>query len=884
MMRWWWFGPSVQKTELARELRAMKRGGIGGVELQTTYPLTLDDPAHGLKNVPFLSASYLDSLHFASDKARELGLRFDLTPGSGWPSGGPHIPVDHAAAKLRYVAVPVTPGTANMPLPKTETGEKLLAAFVAQGDQERFHPEGLLRLDDSQIENGRVSLPAQSSDGPRVVLFFIASRTGMKVKRPAFGAEGLVLDHFDREAAQIHLHDVGDRLLAAFGAHPPYAIFSDSLEVYGSDWTGDLLEEFRRRRGYDLTPYLPALIEDIGSVTSDVRHDWGETLTELIQERYLTPVHVWARQHHTWFRSQTYGIPAVSLSSNSFVDLPEGEGEQWRSFTPTRWASSASHLFGSRITSSETWTWLHSPPFRATPLDMKAAADLYFLQGVNQLIGHGWPYSPKGIPEPGWSFYAAAVFNDHNPWWIVMPDVTRYLQRVSYALRQGKPVNDVAVLLPTDDAWSKFHAGHDSVSELMGELLGPEILPRILDAGFNLDFVDTEAIHKLGIHYPVLILPGVERLPLATYQIIEEYARKGGIVIATRRTPSLAPGLLKTKADTPQVREISRRLFQAHDSIGHFVHEDRELGAALDGFLKPDVAMSPRLPEIGVVHRKLSFADIYFLANTSNQPVHTQAVFRANKKYAQWFDPMSGKFFDCDKRVTLAVNLQPYESRILIFSNQKNPAGHVDPAFLTQGALPPLDLSKNWDVTFAAPLPPVHMNELRSWTADSATKFYSGLASYKKTFVLPALFIKGNQRLYLDFGEGKPTTPEGHKESRTQAWIESPVRESAEVFVNGRKAGSVWHPPYTVDVTGLLHAGPNELKIIVGNLAINTLASRPPADYHALNSHYGERFVPQDMNNLEPVPSGLLGSIQLRAMKAPSGSATHSDTASSDRE
>ena len=96
------------------------------------------------------------------------------------------------------------------------------------------------------------------------------------------------------------------------------------------------------------------------------------------------------------------------------------------------------------MTSSETWTWLHSPVFRATPLDMKAEADLHFLQGVNQLIGHGWPYSPPEAGEPGWRFYAAAVFNDHNPWWIVMPDVARYLQRVSYLLRQGEPANDVA--------------------------------------------------------------------------------------------------------------------------------------------------------------------------------------------------------------------------------------------------------------------------------------------------------------------------------------------------------------------------------------------------------------------------------------------------------
>src|SRR5260370_11988744 len=114
----------------------------------------------------------------------------------------------------------------------------------------------------------------------------------------------------------------GGRMVKALGKTTPYALLSDSVEVYGSDWTGDLLDEFRKRRGYDLTPYLPALVGDIGDKTAAVRHDWGKTLTELANERYLTPLHEFAQQHVTRFRSQTYGIPPVTLSSNALVDLP----------------------------------------------------------------------------------------------------------------------------------------------------------------------------------------------------------------------------------------------------------------------------------------------------------------------------------------------------------------------------------------------------------------------------------------------------------------------------------------------------------------------------------------------------------------------------------
>ena len=120
---------------------------------------------------------------------------------------------------------------------------------------------------------------------------------------------------------------MGDRLLPAFPDNPPYAVFSDSLEDYGSDWTPDLLAEFRNRRGYDLTPHLPALVGDAGPETAAIRHDWGQTLTELANEDFLEPMQAWATSSSTLLRSQTYGFPPVTLSSNRFVDLPEGEGK-----------------------------------------------------------------------------------------------------------------------------------------------------------------------------------------------------------------------------------------------------------------------------------------------------------------------------------------------------------------------------------------------------------------------------------------------------------------------------------------------------------------------------------------------------------------------------
>ena len=323
----------------------MKAGGIGGVEVQPVYPLALDDPKTGFRNLPYLSDGFIDALRFAADTARELGLRMDITLGSGWPFGGPHVPVTEAASSLRCERRPLDASQTSVAIPDLEHGEHLLAAFISRGDARSFEPPGLQHV--TEIERGRLRLPA-GLNGPHVALFFIASRTGQQVKRAAVDAEGYVLDHYDRTAIEHHLNIVGDRLMQAFESNPPYAVFSDSLEVYGSDWAPDMLEQFQKRRGYDLTPFLPALVGDIGQKTAQVRHDWGQTLTELAEERYLTPVREWAKAHGTRFRSQTYGIPPVVLSSNALVDLPEGEGAQWRGFSTSRWASSASHLYGPR--------------------------------------------------------------------------------------------------------------------------------------------------------------------------------------------------------------------------------------------------------------------------------------------------------------------------------------------------------------------------------------------------------------------------------------------------------------------------------------------------------------------------------------------------------
>ena len=133
MMRWWWFGPAVTKPEIQRELEQMKAAGIGGVEIATLYPLALDDPQTGFRNLPYLSDEYIDALRFAASEATKLGLRIDITLGSGWPFGGPHIPVTQAAGEMRVETVAIPSNAHSIAVPDISTGEQLIAIFLVPG-------------------------------------------------------------------------------------------------------------------------------------------------------------------------------------------------------------------------------------------------------------------------------------------------------------------------------------------------------------------------------------------------------------------------------------------------------------------------------------------------------------------------------------------------------------------------------------------------------------------------------------------------------------------------------------------------------------------------------------------------------------------------------
>lgn len=562
MVRWWWFGPAQTEEMIQADLNAIASGGWGGVELAVVYPLSIDgEPAP----YEYLSPTFLQRVGFAAERAHELGLRFDLTLGGGWSYGGPHIPRELAAKRLCWDVVEVAPQEATWPVAAARAGEHLVAAYWGEGTVEA-PPTDWTRLD--ATPGTPLALPARP--GSAVLALAWSVPTGQTVKRAPLGGEGYILDHYSPAAIARHLQVVGEPLLAAAqagGERRVTAVFCDSLEVQGADWTEDAPGEFARRRGYDLLDVLPSLCERLGRQADQrVRHDLGRTLTELFEERFVRPLRDWAHEHGVLLRLQGYGSPPAAMGSASQVDLIEGESWGWDGVPPGRWAASAAQAVGEQVVSAETWTWIASPSMAATPLDLQAEAVEHLSLGVNHFIGHGWPSSPREIPDPGWLFYAAGALTDRNPWWPLAPDLTTWLARWSAIARLGVPVRDIGVYVPDCLAYGRLSPGSGAASmdlwRSTSGLVPAGLIGHLRAAGYDVAVVDDAALDTAHLRHRVLVAIGGDAAPILHCGVSEVIDASEGDVLA-RVSAAVGPAALPNVSHAAGVVRVHRALADA---------------------------------------------------------------------------------------------------------------------------------------------------------------------------------------------------------------------------------------------------------------------------------------------------------------------------------
>jgi len=709
----------------------------------------------------------------------------------------------------------------------------------------------------------------------------LSFKPGRNVKRAAPGGEGLMLNPYSPAAMRFYLQ----RFSQAFDAKQPAlprAQYHDSFE-YAGDWSLDLFDEFKARRGYDLEAQLDTFFsEDAPSEEQGrLKCDYRETLAELHFESMQLWA-AWARERGMLTRNQAHGGPTNLLDLYAACDVPETEmfgapdypipgfrrdpamtrpGDSDPRIA--RVAASAAHVAhtpGRQLVSSESCTWLREH-WHTTLGQAKLELDQFFLAGVNHIFYHGNCYSPKDAPWPGWFFYASTKFDSRNSIWRDFPVLNEYVARCQSILQAGVPANDVLVYWPIYDLWSQPEGTriqctvHDP--QWMAEQPFGILAQTFLEQGYAFDFVSDRMLQTIesrdgaleapGGRYRALVVPTCRVIPVETLARIATLAEQGATVIFEKALPADVPGLARLEERRQQLAAERSRL----EAAGAAVTAD-VAGALGQAQVKRESLVDHGL---SCIRRKTEEGYYYFLANQSATAWDGWLGLAKPMSAATLLDPMTGAWG------TLAVRQENSEAQVYV----QIEAGEsvIVATYAMPGAAPwryveaggeAVAVDGPWQVEFIEGGPalpePVRMARLASWTesTDARAQAFAGTARYSVTFTLPA--GAAADEWLLDLGD---------------------VRESARVSINGQNAGALIALPFRLRIGAFLKPGVNSLAIEVTNLAANRIRAleqsgagwRVMRDINIVNVNY--KKLGADAWPL--VESGLLGPVRLVPMR-----------------
>lgn len=822
--RWWWLGSAVDKENLKWNLSEYRKHGIGAVEITPIYGVQ----GNQANNIEYLSDQWMSMLRYTIEQCERNGIELDMSTGTGWPFGGPWVPLKESAAKVLFVDTSFTANKVEhleLQVPERDRKNSQLQKVMVYSNTESYDVT-------SCVHDGQLTWEAPRNDKWRVIAVFI--RYGvMKVKRAAPGGDGLVIDHFDRHAVANYLQHIEDAFERTKTPYP-HTFFNDSYEVAEATWTPRLFEEFEKRRGYKLEDHLLELLSADAKTVCDYR----ETLGDLLLENFTEQWTAWAHKHGAITRNQAHGSPANLIDCYAAVDIPEIEGfglsefgikglrtdpgktrKNDSDYSMFKYAPSAAHICGKPYTSSETFTWL-TEHFRTSLSQLKPDLDLMFCAGVNHMYFHGTCYSPKNDEWPGWKFYASIDMSPTNSIWRDAPYFMDYVRRCQSFLQMGKPDNDFLVLLPVRDIWQKNTNKllMQFSIHVMGQL-APEFIKTILEiehAGFDCDYIseqllmdvsynDGMLVTKAGTHYKGLIIPGSGNIPEQVKQHITQLQKQGAHI---------------------------------------FNHTDASI---LKTAAKPEAIKT----ECGLksIRRKNANGYHYFIANLTPDDIHKKVPLAVNFKDAKWFNPLNGDIYDAlfdDEG--LDICLRSGESMILQTFNEE--LGVHETHATSNSQEERIDIKGPWTLSFIESEPAVsksyQLQQLQTWeNLDEKTSILMGTGVYTTTVKLPKRDYK-KDKWVIDLGD---------------------VRESARVYINNQFIGCAWSVPFVLDTQGTLKSGENDIRIEVTNLPANHIAD---LDRRGVKWRKMEEINVVDINykkttyeRWEPVPSGLNSQITI---------------------
>lgn len=881
--RWWWFGGAVTEEEISRELDLMREAGIGGVELQILYPLYADDAGENIKNQFYLSPEYFAAIRYACSEAKKRGMSFDMTLGSSWPFGGPFVPPKYSAPNVIPYTLDVKGPTEFSYDFTTRLYGECVGCIMGRMENCQMLPESIVDITDKVADKylfgwewGKELKPVSVPEGDYKIVVFISNEKRQAVLKPLPGGEGPIIDHDSKEALRHFLKMAGDPIAEKTGPGMIQSFFCDSIEVFGQNWTDGVYEEFQKRRGYALRPYIYALWGEVKGCTEQVRYDFHKTLGELTEENFFCELTKWCHEKGTTSRIQAHGTWGDILKTYGAADIPEGEtfSEYDRLEVNTvhrRLAASAGHVYHKPVISNESFTWLRFPRFVVTLENMKAAVDSIFLDGMNQIVNHGFAYSPKDSGKLGWPFYASTQINYKNTWWPYYKELGRYINRVSDWLRKGEPVARIAIYLPQGDIWAENPLSDIHMCMKLEERLTTAAVDAIQKAGYWFDYVNDDVLERFSEYqYQALLVLECARIPVETARAMRDYAGRGGCLICKGSAPDRSCGLMEYEEKTREIREIFRDLREEGLCILAKDTAQGVIGALREAGIRPDVEMLHHRDVVGYVHRREAGQDIYFVSNISGQWIEEEIVFSGQDGGFAVYDPLTarekdvkalGKEKEEGKDTHIRVNFEPFQSLLFVFSEG---CGQAEAGGALGGMVPFMDLSTGgWTLEVPETGFRKTYDALESWEKNTELRYFSGEGVYRKQIMMTGKEWESVQEM---------------RENGRRIWLTlEHLGAAGEIFVNGRSAGILFKRPYRTEIGGLLREGPNELEIRVRNLLINCAIDPdyPEEDYpEPVTEHWPYSTGRLNLNReewlynhrerakvKEPLPSGIWGSV-----------------------
>ena len=875
---WWhWMNGNISKEGITADLEAMKRVGIGGVQVFNVNNTTPRGP------VDFMSPAWRELVQFAISEAARLQMTLTMMNCAGWSnSGGPWVKPENAMQMLAWTDFRVSgPMHFSKVLPQAEFAQRLYNTGINPGYQrgtEPLKPVGShfyrdiaviafptplnepderskrpLSLKDSlELVSGTANPCMAITKGAVIDLTSRLQADGHlewdvpkgewtilrlgytptdQFNHPAPpGGEGLECDKF----SSLGIQSVWDGCIKGItDAAGPLAgkafsgVLIDSWEVGGQHWSPVFAAEFTRRRGYDPTPWLPVLSGrevESGELSSRFLWDMRRTASDLIADNYYGELTRLCHARGLQSIAEAYGGPFDSVQASGKLDIPMGEFWAGKPDSPvstemagsSKLSASAAHGYGKPIVAAEAFTARpNDGRWTNTPYSMKVRGDWAFCQGINRYVFHRYAHQPWLGVNPGMTMGPYGInFERTNTWWEQGRAWLSYIARCQFMLQQGRFVADVAYL-PGDQAPpSQLNAGGIGVTCYDYDTLSADLLQQ-------LRVVDGRLTLPSGMSYKALLVRGNGRLRASLVEKIRELALAGAVISCPR--PESSPSLQDYPAGDARIASIASEMW-----------DGKRIATARTATLLSQAGILPDLePPLAYNHRQTPDADIYFIAHPVRKAMDCRAIFRVSGRNAEIWHPDTGAIEPAavtgprtDGRTELALHFDPAGSLFVVFRNRVSHSSAKLPLALQSPVEPQSaqTLAGPWTVEFPPKLgapAAVTLDPLISLSehATAGVRYFSGTAKYSKTFELPAGKVAPGTRRILDFGD---------------------VDNIAEVILNGVNLGILWKPPFAIDVTAAAKPGTNHLEVRVTNQWINRLIGdeqEPPDVEWCLGEH-----------------------------------------------